>query len=383
VERYAASAARQTTDGIQDLATRFSVLLPKSLVTPIAVDAKSDETYSTGWCPMAMAKTAQRIEAERLCKEFPDASTASLARRLAKEFKSTFEQARDHIRLSRGAHGAKHRHEAAIIKPLGKSGSLQRFPPSFATPWVPFVVDGCKKVGIISDVHVPYHSEMAIDAAIGYLMDYKPDTLLINGDFADYYMISRWQRDPRKRRFSDELASVVSGLECIRKKFPRVRIIYKDGNHEERWQHFIWNRAPEIYDLPACQMEELLQFKRLKIEHVTDQRIVMLGKLPVLHGHELGKGGFSSPVNPARGVFMKTMHTALVGHGHRTSVHVEPDMFCKEIAVWSTGCLCQDHPEYHRVGKTNKGFATADIAKDGSFNVKNLRISAKGEVRSS
>ncbi len=107
----------------------------------------------------------------------------------------------------------------------------------------------------------------------------------------------------------------------------------------------------------------------------------MLGKLAVLHGHEMGKSGISSPVNPARGVFLRTMHTCLVGHGHRTSTHVEKDMFDREVAVWSTGCLCANNPEYMRIGKQNWGFAFVTVDKDGMFNVTNARIDKNGTVR--
>lgn len=326
-------------------------------------------------------KSAMRLEAERLCREYPDATSLSLAKRLAKEFKANVESARTTVRHVRGNSGDERRKNAVVPKPNGKAGQKPRMPPSLAEPWTPFVAEGCKRVGVISDVHIPYHDERALESAVNYHRKQSLDTLVINGDFCDFYRISRWQKDPRKRHFSEERKSIIAGLDWLRESFPKARIIFKDGNHEERFAHFIWEKAPELYDLPGCQMPTLLEFERNRIEYVTDQRPVMVGKLPLLHGHEMGRSGISSPVNPSRGVFLRTMHTVLVGHGHRTSTHVETDMFGREVAVWSTGCLAADNPEYQRIGKTNKGFAFVEVASDGTFNVNNLRVEKSGTVR--
>jgi predicted phosphodiesterase len=220
---------------------------------------------------------------------------------------------------------------------------------------------------------------VAFEAAVKSLKKSKIDTLLINGDFADFYQVSRHQRDPNHRKLSVELKLVVEGLEWLRSEFPKQKIVYKMGNHEERWDHFIWNRAPEIYDLANVRIDELLQLKRLKIEMVGDNPI-MLGKLPVLHGHELGKSIFS-PVNPARGAFLRTHHTVLVGHSHQTSGHADTDMFHSETFVWSTGCLCDLTPTYARVNRWNHGMAFVEVANDKSFDVANFRINKQGDIR--
>jgi predicted phosphodiesterase len=331
---------------------------------------------------MAIPKTAGRIYLEELCKKFPDAPNIGLAKRAKQERPETFatvDTARSMIRNIRGALGKKNRNQATQPRPKGKAGQVPKMPPSLAEPWVPIELD-CKRCGIISDVHIPYHSEVAFEAAVKSLKQSKIDTLLINGDFADFYQVSRHQRDPNHRKLSVELKLVIEGLEWLRSEFPKQKIIYKQGNHEERWDHFIWNRAPEIYDLAAVRLDELLQLKRLKIEMVGDNPI-MLGKLPVLHGHELGKSIFS-PVNPARGAFLRTHHTVLVGHSHQTSSHADTDMFHTETFIWSTGCLCDLTPAYAKINRWNHGFAFVEVSQDKTFNVTNMRIAKNGEIRS-
>lgn len=332
---------------------------------------------------MARPKSMVSVLAEELCRKYPEHSSIGLARRLLKEHPEVYpniEAARTIIRRIRGASGRSRLKYATIPRKKGKAGQVPTMPKSMCEPWTPFEVSGAKRVGIISDVHVPYHSENAWEAAINKLKANKIDTLVINGDYADFYQVSKWEKNPKKRRFSEELRCCVEGLEWMRHILKGVRFIYKLGNHDERWDKFIWQRTPEIYDLPQCQIESLLEFERLGIECVRDQRPIMLGKLPVLHGHELPKG-MTSPVNMARGAFLRTIHSMLCGHGHRTSTHVEADMFGKEIAVWSTGMLCDPHPEYQRFGKSNWGFAYVEIFAKGDFGVENYRISSDFKVR--
>lgn len=330
---------------------------------------------------MPLPKTAARLEAERLCKTLPDAPSRTLAARISKDFSMGQEAARSLVRKARGQNGKDSRKYAVAPKAAGKAGTKPKMPPSIASDWLPFEMEA-KRLGVISDTHIPYHDEVALEAAVKHLKTVKPDTLLINGDCADFYTISRWQTNPKKRDLSQELKSVRQFIEWIRSEFPKNRIVYKMGNHDERFDHWLWNHAPEISDEPEMRLESWLKFEEHGIEMVTDQRPIMAGKLPIFHGHELGRSAFS-PVNPARGAFLRTHHTVLIGHSHQTSGHADTNLWHEETFIWSTGCLCNLNPEYARVNRWNHGFAVIDIASDGAFDVQNLRISRSGSVRKS
>jgi predicted phosphodiesterase len=331
---------------------------------------------------MAAPRTKAREWAEELCSKFPDTPNLTLAKRLAKEHPeaSNVESARSHIRVIRGATGKRAKPWATQPRAKGVAGQLPPMPPSLAKPWKTFDIKGKTRCGIISDLHLPYHSDMAIETALEWLSKKKIDTLLINGDAADFYAASKWDKNPERVGMKRELEMVDQSLTHIRKRFPRNRIIYKAGNHEERWNKFVWAKAPEIWDLNPLQLPELLQLNKHKIEWVEDQRPIMLGKLPILHGHELPKG-IASPVNAARGAWMRTKHTVLVGHSHQTSGHCEPNMFHDECFVWSTGCLCDLNAEYARINRWNHGFAYVETTSSGDFDVTNLRIAEGGIVR--
>lgn len=319
--------------------------------------------------------------AEDLCRKLPDVPTRTLARRLAKEFGVTIEQARSMIRSVRGQNGDHNRSMATVPKAAGKAGTKPQMPPSISEAWEPFELSA-KRVGVMSDQHIPYHCPVALGAAVKDLKSKRIDCLLLNGDYADFYTISRWQKNPKKRDLEKELEYQVQGLKWLRSEFPKARIVYKMGNHDERWDHWLWNCAPEISDHPRMRLSTWLEFEDIGIEMVADQRPVLAGKLPIFHGHELGRSIFS-PVNPARGAFLRTHHTVLVGHSHQTSGHADTNLWHEETFVWSTGCLCTLTPEYARVNRWNHGHAVIDIASDGAFDVMNMRINRDGEVRKS
>lgn len=323
-----------------------------------------------------MAKFTLKPAAERLCRDFPDATSNSLARRLFKENKEavTFNAARMLILRVRGKQGKKNRSQATVKRTSKPTTNPYQCPPSAAEPWLPVQIDGPCRVLVLSDLHFPYHSKEAIDAAVAYGRKLKPDVLLINGDFLDFHRISRFQQDPNKRTLREEIETGKKALAWLRSQFPKARFIYKIGNHDQRWDHFIWNRAAELFDLENVQLHNVLDFEEHGIERVNDN-IIMCGQLAVLHGHEFGKSGIAAPVNPARGAFLRTGHTVLIGHLHRPSSHAESDMFQSETMTWSTGCLCDRRPEYARINKWGWGFAQIEIDKDNQFNVHNFRLS--------
>jgi predicted phosphodiesterase len=321
-----------------------------------------------------------------IIRQYPDHPARSLARRLVEAANGaiTLDAARSRIRQQLGQCGDKNRKRPAsgLERQARSPGEGVAMPSSRAAKWEPYDPQLTGLWGVLSDIHVPYHSEVALRAAVEHLKSRNIVGLLLNGDIADFYSISRYVKNPANRDFGNELAQVRQLLKWLRGEFPGVKMVYKQGNHEERYQHWLWQHAAELSLQPEMNLEVWLQCNIYDIAMVGDQLPVMLGKLPVLHGHEKGNG-MTAPVNQARGAFMRLHHTVLEGHGHRTSGHCEPDMFGNETFCWSTGCLADLRPEYARLNKYNHGFATVNVHEDGSFDVQNMRITKDGVVRTS
>jgi len=147
-------------------------------------------------------------------------------------------------------------------------------------------------------------------------------------------------------------------------------IVFKTGNHSERYEKFLIQKAPELFDIEVLAFENIIAVPG--IEYVKNKRIIKAGKLNITHGHEFGESIFS-PVNPARGLYLRAKASVIAGHHHQTSEHTEADMNGKVTGAWSIGCLCDLNPHYRPLNKWNHGFAVVDHDGD-EFEVSNHKI---------
>ena len=174
-----------------------------------------------------------------------------------------------------------------------------------------------------------------------------------------------------------ELEAFKEFMRVLRLLFPRAFIIYKMGNHCERYDLFLIQKAHEIIGVDEFDFRNIIKARAEGIEVIGDKRILKLGGLNLVHGHEFG-GSIFSPVNIARGLFLRGKVSAMQGHNHQTSEHTESNMNGEITTTYSVGCLCELHPAYLPINKWNHGFAIVDV--DGqNFHVRNYRIH-KGEV---
>lgn len=312
-----------------------------------------------------MADTPAGRYAEQLCEKHPTHSTHALGRALNKKFPMGEDRARFMIRYHRG-----------ISKGGGKRlkpNPSPKIPVSIAKEYKPFVIDG-KSIGILSDVHIPYHSVAAIECAVEYLKKEKCDTILLNGDIWDCFMLSSFDKDHRGAdSVKAELEKVGHFLDYIHEQFPKAQIVYREGNHEVRLERFLMAHAVEILDLDQVHLPALLDFKKRGIQWVNDKRVIYAGGLSILHGHELATG-ISAPVNPARGLFLKFKTSAIMGHCHQTSEHTWRNGRGEVSTCWSVGCLADLNPAYRPINEFNHGYAHVRVFSGGDYHVKNRRI---------
>jgi predicted phosphodiesterase len=307
-------------------------------------------------------------------RDFPDLSSSALAQRIlsnpmAKNHFRTEEHARSTIRYYRGTSGAEKRQKLAImdyiqtelIVPKGQKNEIKHYK-------LPTTI---KKVLLISDVHAPYHDELALKVALQTGIDEQVDCIIINGDFIDFYSKSRFESDYRQRDFPNEVNVAKGLLQMIRRVFPHAHIVYKIGNHDDRWNQFLVRN--EIKGLDCLELSALLGFAELGIIEVGNMATIWANKLAIIHGHE-HKYGMIAPVNPARGLFLRTKQSALMSHVHRVSEHTEKTHAGKLIGCWSTGCLCQLTPDYMPYNNHYHGFAIIELYQKGMFTVYNKKV---------
>lgn len=325
---------------------------------------------------MANKPTIKQIIVRDYLKKFPNSNYTSLARKIYKENTTSFKDVEAIRTLIRKVVGSAGETRNAQTKDKSqfqeKRKSTYDLPESYANDYSPYEIKQ-SRILIISDLHFPYQNNKAITLALDYGKSKKIDCILINGDLIDFANISRHEKDFRARSIADEFDSVRMFLKSLRLHFPKTKIVFKHGNHDERWEKFLYAKAPEIFDVNDFQLEILLRLGELKIETVKNKKPIKIGKLTALHGHELAGG--AGGVNPARSTFLKTLSNVIVGHYHKTSSNTETTMNGDVIAVNSVGCLCDLNPLYMPINKHNLGFAYCELnVKTGEYHLENLKI---------
>lgn len=321
------------------------------------------------------------------CDKYPTLKDGTLARKIFKDNPLLFnsvEDARDKVRYHRGHKGDGSRvgnRNTKYHKPLTHdTRNTYELPESAAEEKKPYTLPkACNNVLMISDLHIPYHDVQAISAAIKYGLDNKINTIFINGDLLDFHMLSRFEKNPKARSVVDEFDTTRELLKRLRDLFPDANIYWLKGNHDKRYEKWLFAKAPEIFDDEYYQLENRLRLNELRITLIDDMQLVKIGKLHVTHGHLLLKGVFA-PVNAARGVYMQAKTSTIIGHTHSVSEHNEKNLKDELTTCWSMGCLCELRPDYNPfANKYAHGFAHIIVENNGDYNVRNMRI-VKGKI---
>lgn len=248
----------------------------------------------------------------------------------------------------------------------------RNLPEPIQTNFSPIQVDWPSRWLLIGDTHFPCHDVPTIRVAFKTAQKHKVNGILFNGDILDCHQISRFCKDPLKPRLQLEIEMAKQFFDWSREKFPNADMIFKEGNHEERFQHYIMDKAEALFGIEEFQLPHILGLAQRGIERVYDKRVIRLGKLNVLHGHEFPRA-ISSPVNPARGLFLRSHKSSICHHFHQASEHSENDVVSVPISCWSVGCACDLHPQYMPLNKWGHGFAIVEVLSNNRFVVHNYR----------
>lgn len=200
---------------------------------------------------------------------------------------------------------------------------------------------------VFPDTHVPYHDPLAFDTALAAAAVYKPDVIVIIGDFADCLSVSAHPKTPdRKIGLKDEIAAVNRELDRIGRLGAR-RVIYCSGNHEFRFDRFIRDKAPEMFGMVTIQ--DLLRIKERGWEWVPYMQYLKVGK--VAYTHELGRCG----INTARQSLLDFGGNVVVGHSHRAGISYQGTIDDGGRVCMNVGWLGSvDEIDYHHRARAER-----------------------------
>jgi len=229
------------------------------------------------------------------------------------------------------------------------------------------------------DIHLPYENADNIEMALSYAESrHYPTHIVLGGDCVDFQKVSRFVSPSDAMELSDEIAYAVKWLEKLRARFTGCKITYLVGNHEERLQRFIRTRSPELDGLKGLNIKEQLELDRLNIHLVDNLKLksetgqfFSIGKLTILHGHELG---ICPSINPARQYFLRAMDNMICGHVHKVNDHYDNTLRDETKGAFVCGCLCDMHPSYKPQNGWVAGFGLCSWDEDGMFSMKLKKI---------
>lgn len=225
------------------------------------------------------------------------------------------------------------------------------------------VIEG--NTAIICDVHLGFHDIDAIRACIQFLRTMKVDNIVLNGDTIDAHKLSRWAKRKDDIEFTTELQMARNFIDNLRATFSKARIYFKVGNHEDRLERYIQEKADQFAGLVTWQ--SLLELDAKGIKFVDSNQIMFCHGTWITHGHEIKVNGSA---NPAVTLMNKTMANTCMGHLHRSQTMHKKSLDGEYLRADVIGTLSKLKRGYMAYSQSNHGFGF--IHEDGEF--QNIRI---------
>lgn len=229
---------------------------------------------------------------------------------------------------------------------------------------------------IISDVHIPYQDNRAVNIMMKYAANYKPDRIYINGDLIDFYSISDFDKCPdRNKGIPQEIDEAKAFLNKLREQHKKAEIYFLEGNHENRLQKYVW-RHPELNGLGALDIKNMLNLDRVGIKLVRTDRDywgkesghIKSGDLIIMHG-DSRINGCKGGQYAAKNTSVNISSSVAMGHTHRLSEYNTSNNYI-DIKGIETGCLCQ----IPKMANWQNGFVTYETLKGKNHNYRLHKI---------
>lgn len=145
--------------------------------------------------------------------------------------------------------------------------------------------------------------------------DFKPDTVVVIGDFADFYAVSSHSKDPGRRlTFKEEIEYTRKRREELDALEPS-RKLFIEGNHCYRFVRYLMDKAPEMFGV--VDTDQLLGLSENGWEFTKYRDHTTVGKVHFTHdtGH-VGRYMNYRSLDTYQG-------SVVIGHGHRMAYIVE------------------------------------------------------------
>lgn len=201
----------------------------------------------------------------------------------------------------------------------------------------------CKLV-VLSDMQINYQDRQTVAAVHKFLADFRPDTLVLNGDIVDMTALSRFRLTLKQRsELERQRYELRWELASLRETLPDANIVYILGNHEQRLVNYIEDNAPELEFLADDELS-FYRFADLDFHHAGLWRAMPIklvapyGEAYEWHGVTITHGT-KVVDNTAKASLITEGSSGVSGHTHRMGSYFKTDRSGAH-AWFEGGCLC-------------------------------------------
>ena len=223
----------------------------------------------------------------------------------------------------------------------------------------------------MGDLQIPYQHAPSLNAIEAFCKDYRPDALILGGDFGEFEAVSDWDKGKRQiegKRIQADFDACNKELDRIDKFAKFEEKIFIMGNHEDRVERFL-DVNPVLEG--ALSVEKSLALKERGYRVIPfEQRDHKIGRLYITHG-------WRSQQYPARVYAHEAAGNIAVFHHHTALLHTTNNLG-RSHACFVIPCLCQLNRDWLKGRPTHwvNGFGLLETMPSRNFNVYIVHISS-------
>lgn len=223
---------------------------------------------------------------------------------------------------------------------------------------------------VLQDFHIPFQDQRIVREVELFLAVQKPGLVLYPGDVADFYLLSKFDKNPeREEHLQHELDMVAAMFKRHRAILPNARMVFEPGNHEDRLRRYLWSKATALASLRCLKIEELMGLTENGVEFIEkDEGITINDNFTVTHSEIIrAHSGWT-----AKGMSEKHGGSGMHGHSHRLGSFYKTNR-SGVYGWWENGCLCDLNPDYLVHPNWQQGFSLVTF-NHGRFWVEQMQI---------
>lgn len=226
-----------------------------------------------------------------------------------------------------------------------------------------------QRVLFVPDTHRPYHNERAWQLMLKSARAFKPSKVVVLGDFGDFYAVSSHDKNPNRRHNLEyEINSMLDGLTEL--KTVGKEWFFISGNHENRLERYLMQKAPELFNV--VKIQELLKLKENGWKYTPYRDHLKLGHLYVTH--ECGNAGPQAHMK-ARETFQGNV---MIGHTHRMAAsyqgNARGDAHVGMMCGWLGDVEQIDYAHRINASQWQLGFGVGYLEQTGFFHLQPVPI---------